>query len=133
MVTTEGEKIGEHDGAQFYTIGQRHGLNIGGSPQPLFVAGKDIDTNTIVVAAGDDNASLYEHKLVANDIHWTSGVEPAFPLTCLARIRYRQPLQACIIHADGKVIFGVPQRAVAPGQSIVFYQNDVMLGGGVIS
>ena len=127
--------IGKHDGVQFYTIGQRHGLNIGGFSQPLYVTEKDIQTNTITVSEGEDDPMLFQLELNTENIHWifSPRQELGEPLKCLARIRYRQPLQKCSVFKDGRVVFYTPQRAVASGQSIVFYDNDIMLGGGIIA
>ena len=132
--------IGEHEGISFYTIGQREGLGIGGGI-PYYVAEKDSQTNTLVVGEGPFDEKLFSSKLIATDLNWISGTPPSFPLKCEARIRYRQPLQSCRIEKSEirnpksetlKVMFTNPQRAVTPGQSIVFYQNEEMLGGGVI-
>ena len=137
IVTTGGDEIGQHDGLAFYTIGQREGLGIGGGI-PYYVAKKDFKTNTLIVAKGPFDEQLFALELMAHDAHWISGKQPAFPLKCKARIRYRQPLQKCAVFLghlehDLNVIFEEPQRAVTPGQSIVFYDNNEMLGGGCIS
>lgn len=137
VLTTGGRVIGEHAGAEFYTIGQRRGIAIGGG-QPYFVAERNLSANTLVVAEGRDDPALYRRELSAGDINWISGAEPRFPLRCEARIRYRQPLQNCTVerplpNAQCRVTFGKPQRAVTPGQSVVFYQAGEMLGGGVIN
>jgi tRNA-specific 2-thiouridylase len=136
MVTTAGRDIGEHDGLAFYTIGQREGLKIGGGI-PYYVAKKDFQTNTLVVACGPFDEQLFSSVLTAYDAHWILGQEPEFPLKCKARIRYRQPLQDATVKkgADNEisVVFDEPQRAVTPGQSVVWYHNDEMLGGACIS
>ncbi|MDO8676642.1 MAG: tRNA 2-thiouridine(34) synthase MnmA, partial [Candidatus Azambacteria bacterium] len=154
--TINGETIGSHDGAIFYTIGQRRGIGIKGSlpgeqGKIYYVAAKDLKTNTIFVAEGKDE-NLFANKLTVKNINWISGKVPELPLKCLARIRYRQPLQNCVISSTNNksntnkrifVDFSVPQRAVTPGQSAVFYlpsiarrakEGDdlVMLGGGII-
>src|SRR3989344_2178917 len=142
VVDASGKKIGEHDGAHFYTLGQRHGLNIGGFPEPLYIAEKRAGTNTLVVANGDRDPILYKKELIAENVHWISGEVPALPLVCIARIRYRQLLQKCALYSDGKVIFDTPQRAISSGQSVVFYASSEasakeggnfcrMLGGGI--
>jgi len=135
MLTTAGNDIGEHDGLAFYTIGQRAGLGIGGGI-PYYVAKKDFQTNTLVVGQGPFDEKLFSSTLIARDVHWILGKEPVFPIKCSARIRYRQPLQAATVqktaHIDIVVVFAEPQRAVTPGQSIVFYQDDEMIGGGII-
>ncbi|MEK7083319.1 MAG: aminomethyltransferase beta-barrel domain-containing protein, partial [Patescibacteria group bacterium] len=136
MVTTAGKDVGGHDGLAFYTIGQREGLKIGGGI-PYYVAKKDFQTNTLVVACGPFDEQLFFPVLTADDVHWIAGIEPMLPLTCSARIRYRQPIQnATIQQAEDRNIivrFDEPQRAITPGQSIVFYQNGEMLGGACIS
>ncbi len=137
VLASDGKKIGEHDGAHFYTIGQRHGLNLGGQAQPVFVAKKNLATNTLIVARGQDDPILYKSELIAENFNWVSGTIPEMPLNCLARIRYRQPLQRCRVSGD-RVIFDQPQRAIAPGQSIVFYDRRNLpagrqvLGGAII-
>lgn len=140
MRTPDGELIGRHDGLMYYTLGQRQGLGIGGrhdaSGEPWFVVGKDLEHNVLVVAQGHDHPWLYCHTLQAGQLHWVSGKPPALPLTCSAKTRYRQPDQLCTIDAlaDGhcRVHFDAAQRAVTPGQSVVFYQGDECLGGGII-
>ncbi len=131
MVTTGGRQIGQHDGLSFYTIGQREGLESGGGI-PYYVAKKDFATNTLVVAEGPYDEELFASTIDISDIHWISGKEPPPSLACTARIRYRQPLQKCTVVGE-RVIFDVPQRAVTPGQSIVFYRGEEMLGGGIIT
>ena len=141
--TLDGKVVGRHDGLAFYTVGQRHLkiLNLKNqksSSLPVYVSEKNIKTNTIVVAEGNDNPALFQSELIVNDIHWISGIEPSLPLKCEARIRYRQPLQFCTVNLQPithnlQAIFDEPQRAVTSGQSIVFYQGEEMLGGGVIA
>ena len=134
VITTSGKKVGVHDGAHFYTIGQRRGIGIGGGI-PYYVTKKKIDTNILIVAEGSYDAELYKQELIVGDINWISSKSPKLPLKCEARIRYRQPLQKCVLKNETdtlKAIFDEPQRAVTPGQSIVFYKNGEMLGGGVI-
>ncbi len=139
--TKEGAIIGKHDGVQYYTVGQRHGLNIGGFPEPLYIAQKDVRANVLVVAKGEHDEALFRRELVAENFNWIGSTPHEFPLRCQARIRYRQPLQSCEVFEDGsprfageagRVVFDSPQRAVAPGQSIVFYSGEKMLGGAVI-
>lgn len=136
IVTTAGNKIGEHEGLSFYTIGQREGLGVGGGI-PFYVAKKDFNTNTLVVASGPFDDQLFGSSLEASDVHWISGKEPVFPLACTARIRYRQPLQHAAVTKNGNnnisVQFKEPQRAITPGQSIVCYKDSEMLGGACIS
>lgn len=134
VVTTSGKTVGEHDGLSFYTIGQRHGIEIGGGI-PYYVAEKKPKTNTLVVAEGPYDEKLFSSELWVSDVNWISGSEPKFPLKCEARIRYRQPLQKCVMKKTDEgvhVCFDESQRAITPGQSIVFYNGDELLGGGVI-
>ena len=137
--TPDGQLIGHHQGLMYYTLGQRQGLGIGGvanaPDEPWYVVGKDLDNNVLTVAQGHDNPLLYRAELTARQLHWISGTAPSGTLRCTARCRHRQPLQAC--HAtplDGRlqVCFDRPQRAITPGQSVVLYDGDVCLGGGVI-
>lgn len=150
VLTRSGDRIGAHDGAQFVTVGQRHGLDLGGNANPYYVVEKNMATNTVVVAEEDDPL-LYRKEIAVNNINFISGNEPELPLQCLARIRYRQPLQEARImnyeswgnrdknkstNHDSRfmVQFKEPQRAVATGQSAVFYtENGEMLGGAVIA
>ena len=151
VATTSGEIIGQHEGLAFYTIGQREGIGIGGGI-PYYVAEKNFGANTLIVAQGPYDEKLFSQELSATDVNWISGHEPRMPFRCEARIRYRQPLQQArimnyelgimekktntknsIIHNSRFIIhFDEPQRAVTPGQSVVFYQNREMLGGGCI-
>ncbi|QQG42295.1 MAG: tRNA 2-thiouridine(34) synthase MnmA [Candidatus Giovannonibacteria bacterium] len=136
VVSSDGGKIGEHDGAHFYTIGQRHGLNLGGQPRPVFVAERDVATNTLVVARGADDPVLYRQEITVENVNWIARPRG---VSLLTRIRYRQPLQTCRISGK-RVVFDKPQRAVAHGQSVVFYKDGPlddargreMLGGGII-
>lgn len=130
--TPDGQIVGRHDGAAFYTIGQRRGLGLGGEGDAWYVVGKDQRRNTVTVVRGDNHPALFSPSLKVHSLAWIAETPP-FPLQCTARIRYRQKDQACTLHADGRVVFQEPQRAVTPGQSIVFYQDDLCLGGGVIS
>ncbi len=135
--TTSGRIVGEHDGLSFYTIGQREGLGSGGGGIPYYVAEKDFLANTLVVAEGPYDEKLFSRAADVMNVHWIAGTPPRFPLRCDARIRYRQPLQQCSLKvsvqsASVRVIFDEPQRAVTPGQSIVFYRSEEMLGGGWI-
>jgi tRNA-uridine 2-sulfurtransferase len=137
--TLAGDVIGKHDGLMFHTIGQRQGLKIGGlkgkSEAPWYVVAKDIKRNILVVAQGED-PSLYAKSLITGPIHWINDLAEKIPPTLTAKIRYRQADQACQIEqihsTQYKVTFSRPQRAVTPGQSIVFYEGDICLGGGII-
>lgn len=128
--------LGKHDGAVYYTIGQRKGLGIGGEGDAWFVVAKDFPRNVVILAQGTSHPALYCDDLTASDLNWLSTETPQFPLTCTAKIRYRQPDEACTVFdkGDGRVhvIFDKPQRAVTLQQSVVFYQDDVCLGGGII-
>ncbi|MFO7858314.1 MAG: tRNA 2-thiouridine(34) synthase MnmA [Ectothiorhodospiraceae bacterium] len=130
--------LGQHQGLAFYTIGQRQGLGIGGPGPPWYVVAKDVAANTLIVAQGNDHPALYRDSLEATDLHWVAGSSPlqGEPLACTAKIRYRQPDQACTVTVHGervRVTFAQPQRAVTPGQAIVFYDGAVCLGGGTIA
>ncbi|HXS03164.1 MAG TPA: tRNA 2-thiouridine(34) synthase MnmA [Rhodanobacter sp.] len=139
MRTPDGALIGEHQGVMYYTLGQRNGLGIGGrqgaSGEAWFVVGKDVPANVLYVAQGGENRWLHSRRLRTEPPHWIAGTAPAEEFRCTARTRYRQADQACDVSvgADGvEVRFDDPQRAVTPGQSIVFYAGDVCLGGAVI-
>lgn len=138
--STEGAVIGRHAGAAFYTLGQREGLGIGGvrgAPDgPWFVVAKDVENNELVAAQGHDHPWLMSTYLVADTLSWVAGAAPATPFRCHAKIRYRQPDQDCVIVRIDEDLLEVrfmrPQRAVTPGQSVVFYHGDRCLGGGII-
>jgi tRNA-specific 2-thiouridylase len=132
--SAEGRVVGRHHGLMFHTIGQRHGLGIGGPGEAWYVVGKDLEHNVLVVAQGPKHPALFHPALTAGDLHWVNGA-PADTFTCNAKIRYRQADQACTVTLEAgaaRVAFDEPQRAVAPGQSVVFYHGDECLGGGVI-
>lgn len=143
--TTAGEVVGRHQGLMYHTLGQRQGLHIGGMKNhgeaPWYVVEKDLTRNVLIVAQGQDDPSLFSQLLTTQQIDWVSGHAPDMPLRCHAKTRYRQPDQACEVtfirhgHDQGhyQVVFDEPQRAVTPGQSVVFYQGDQCLGGGVIA
>ncbi len=134
--TLEGEVKGEHDGLMYYTIGQRQGLGIGGAGEPWYVVDKDLEHNVLYVVQGEQHPALFSRGLAAADLHWVAGKAPDPPLPCEAKTRYRQPQQACAITRRDRlgveVIFEQAQRAITPGQSVVFYQGDTCLGGGII-
>ncbi|WP_027853701.1 tRNA 2-thiouridine(34) synthase MnmA [Marinobacterium litorale] len=137
--TPDGDVIGEHQGLMYYTIGQRQGLGIGGlanyPEEPWFVADKDLERNVLIAVQGTDHPLLFSDSLTCSEIFWISGEQPKLPLRCKAKVRYRQADQSCTLvpdHNGYRVEFDQPQRAVTPGQSVVFYQDDVCLGGGVI-
>jgi len=136
METLEGEVKGKHDGLMYYTIGQRHGLGIGGSGDPWFVVGKDLERNVLYVGQGFDNEKLYSDSIFAVNVSWVSDKKVAQEFECTAKFRYRQadnPVTVQILE-DGKVkvVFKEPIRAVTPGQAVVFYNGDECLGGGTI-
>ncbi len=140
MRTPEGKSMGRHEGLMYYTLGQRQGLGIGGNPggngAPWYVVGKDLDSNTLIVAQGHDHPLLYRTELTASQLNWVAQRPASLPFRCMAKTRYRQADQACTIsELDGdrcRVRFERPQRAITPGQSVVFYLGDECLGGGVI-
>jgi tRNA-specific 2-thiouridylase len=136
-----GEVVGDHNGAHFYTIGQRRGLNLGGFEKPLFVIGTDTTRNIIYTGMGEDHPGLYRKGLaVPNaDVHW---IRPDLRLSAgesrrySARIRYRQPLEECTLHQTAEVLYIVfdrPQRGVTPGQFAAWYDGEELIGSGVIS
>jgi tRNA-uridine 2-sulfurtransferase len=143
IVDMEGRELGQHEGLAYYTIGQRHGLDVGGGT-PYYVIEKRPETKELVVSS-NYHPQLYGKELEVIDLNWfgeklkNQGTEELKNIK--ARIRYRQPLQDCVISFENgprppapgaHVSFKEPQRAVTPGQSIVFYNGDVMLGGGII-
>lgn len=144
IVDEFGTKIGQHQGLMYHTIGQRQGLGIGGVPgrpeAPWYVAQKNLESNELVVIQGSDHPLLFSNELIASTMHWINPeIAPTLTETgfkCAAKTRYRQPDQGCTIlpHQDEgiRVVFDEPQRAVTPGQSAVFYSDDICLGGAVI-
>lgn len=138
---SEGEVVGEHNGAHFYTIGQRKGLNIGGQPKPLFVIGTDTEHNIIYMGMGEDHPGLYRKGLFVpnEDEHWVREdlkLAVGESRNYLARIRYRQPLEPCTLHKKKEglyIIFERPQKAITPGQFAAWYADDELIGSGVIS
>ena len=143
--TPDGQVLGEHRGLAWYTIGQRSGLGIGGvraaGEAPWFVAAKDAARNALIVVQGTEHPLLYADALQGEQLHWISGTPPvaadALPFECLCRLRHRQPLKPCrlVAYDSGtcRVVFSAPERAVTPGQSIVFYQGEQCLGGAIIT
>jgi tRNA-specific 2-thiouridylase len=137
--TVDGERVGTHQGLMYYTLGQRRGLGIGGNSEasdPWFVVEKDLEHNILYVAQGANHPSLFSKGLNAGSVNWISGEAPVSPFKCTAKFRYRQPDQDVTVNPkpDGScdVIFDKPQKAVTPGQAVVFYQGEVCLGGGTI-
>ena len=138
--TQDGKILGKHSGVAFYTIGQRQGLGIGGiknqQDQPWYVIEKDVEKNILIVAQGNGHHDLYSKSLIASQLFWVNHRIPNLPLRCSAKIRYRQTDQVCLVKDLKKgflqVDFVEPQRAVTPGQHVVFYDDDHCLGGAVI-
>jgi tRNA-specific 2-thiouridylase len=133
--TLAGTIKGRHDGVMYYTIGQRQGLGIGGEGEAWYVVSKDVANNTLYVEQGEHHHALFSEALLAGQLHWI-GAEPLpWPRTLRAKTRYRQSDQDCVVTPQGKdlhVAFDYPQRALTPGQSVVFYDGDACLGGGII-
>jgi tRNA-specific 2-thiouridylase len=132
-----GEVVGEHSGVSFYTIGQRKGLGLGGPGEPWFVVDKDPETNSVYVERGERHPALYRDELWANELSWVEQEVPfELPFRCKAKIRYRQQDQDCVIQSIengvAHVVFDEPQRAITVRQSVVFYKDDICLGGGMI-
>lgn len=137
IVTSDGQVVGEHAGIMFYTIGQRQGLKIGGKAgkkeAPWYVAAKDIAKNQLIVVQGE-HPLLFKSSLIVTNLHWINTVSASKKIH--AKIRYRQAEQPCCLEMltqhTARVFFEEPQRAVTPGQAIVFYERDICLGGGII-
>lgn len=133
IVDQHGREIGEHDGAIFYTIGQRHGLNIGGG-LPYYVVGKDMEKNEVRVTTDLNDERLWRESLQLTDLHWIND-EPDFSKQYQVRTRYRAPLVSCSLkQIDGgiEVVLDEQVRAITPGQSAVIYDGDHVLGGGIV-
>lgn len=136
-----GTAIGEHQGAHFYTIGQRKGLNIGGKEEPLFILDTDVFKNIIYVGQGQDHPLLFKKALLVykNEVHWIRAdleLHPGEEKGCMARIRYRQELQKSSIICESEgiyLLFDQPQRAVVPGQFAVWHYGEELIGSGPIS
>ena len=138
--TVEGDIIGRHDGLMYHTLGQRKGLGIGGvkgaSEEAWYVVEKDLVNNELIVAQGHDHSALLSTGLIAQQLHWVDRQPIREPLRCTVKTRYRQTDVPCTIEPINdesiKVIFDEPQIAVTPGQSAVFYLDEVCFGGGII-
>ena len=138
--TVDGKLIGRHHGLMYYTLGQRKGLGIGGvkgsAEEAWYSVAKDLDNNILIVGQGGDHPLLFHNHLTASQLHWVSGQAPDTTKSFHAKVRYRQADQSCeIISLDEHtctVRFPDPQRAITPGQSVVFYEGETCLGGGVI-
>ncbi|MFO7579312.1 MAG: tRNA 2-thiouridine(34) synthase MnmA [Nitrosomonas halophila] len=139
--TLDGRVVGQHQGLMYYTIGQRQGLGIGGTrggdERPWFVADKDMANNLLYVVQGHDHPALFRSMLTAEDLSWISGTPPHPYWVYAAKIRYRQTDAPCTILGFEQEIcrigFAAQQWGVTPGQSVVIYESNVCLGGGVIS
>ncbi|MDO8333027.1 MAG: tRNA 2-thiouridine(34) synthase MnmA [Pseudomonas sp.] len=137
--TTAGESIGQHHGLMYHTIGQRQGLGIGGlkdaGDEPWYVLGKDMARNVLLVGQGNEHPLLFSQALLVSEMFWVNPLDVSSPRQLTAKVRYRQSDQACTLEQTGdgyRAVFEQPQRAVTPGQSVVFYAGEVCLGGGVI-
>jgi tRNA-specific 2-thiouridylase len=134
--SVDGKILGSHDGAFYYTIGQRKGLRIGGPGEAWFVVHKDMKQNSVIVAQGKNHPALFAPALYATDLSWIGKLPTPLPYICKAKIRYRQRDTDCTIQkVEGDrvhVTFHTPQRAITPRQSIVFYEDGICLGGAII-
>lgn len=132
FLDTKGNVIGTHSGTECYTIGQRKGLGVAFG-KPVYVKSIDVEKNTVTLA---EECELYEDTLVADEFNWISGEIPDKEVRCKAKIRYRQKEQPAVAYPllDGsvRVVFDEPQRAITPGQAVVLYDGDFVLGGGRI-
>jgi len=141
IINEDGFILGQHDGLNFYTIGQRQGLKIGGTKkgngQPWFVIDKDFANNQLIVGQGHDHPKLLKNGLRASEMHWIEGKEPKKNWVYSAKTRYRQPDAPCEIDQiqedEATILFGQKQWAVTPGQSVVIYESNVCLGSGFIT
>ena len=140
MRTPEGQAIGKHHGLMYYTLGQRQGLGIGGvknaPDEPWYVLEKDLDNNVLIVGQGHYHPLMLHNSLEAGQLDWCNNKPLTETINCYAKTRYRQPDQACCLEPlpnnRCRAVFSEPQRAITPGQSVVFYDGEVCLGGGVI-
>ncbi len=140
LTPSVGRVVGDHNGAHYYTIGQRRGLNIGGYPEPLFIIGTDTEKNIVYAGMGEDHPGLYRRGLFVrkDDVHWVRPdrmLAPGDSARYQARIRYRQPLESCTLFQRDEgmyVIFDRPQRGVTPGQFVAWYDGEELVGSGVI-
>ena len=136
--SADGLEVGTHNGAHFFTVGQRKGLAVGGTKEPLFVLATDVEENIIYVGEGKAHLGLYRSALwiEQEDIHWIrTDLIPQKPMVVQARIRYRQPLAKATLHPTAKglyLVFDKPQSAIAAGQFAAWYLDDELIGSGVI-
>lgn len=148
--SAEGAAVGHHDGLMYHTLGQRKGLRIGGlanaGEEPWYVVEKDLLRNVLIVGQGHNHPRLFSKGLIANQLHWVNRQDLTAPIKCTVKTRYRQedvmctvsPLEKCSNNnpeetLEYQIDFMEPQSSVTPGQSVVFYQDDVCLGGGIIN
>lgn len=135
IISTDGKKIGEHQGLFAYTIGQREGLNIGGTG-PYYVVEKRAATRELVVTNNPNDPMLYTRECIVNDVYWLDESSKQERLECTAQVRYRQAAQNAVVTQQDeqytRVVFAEPQRAVTPGQYVVWYEGDRLLGSGKI-
>jgi tRNA-specific 2-thiouridylase len=137
---TDGNQVGDHEGLMYHTLGQRKGLMIGGmkegSGEPWYVVDKDMDRNVLVVGQGKNHPRLFSNGLMANQLDWLDRAGPKGTKRCTVKTRYRQTDLPCtlLVSEDGyaRVLFDEPQSSVTPGQSAVFYDGEICLGGGII-
>ena len=138
--SVDGVELGQHEGLMYHTLGQRKGLHIGGladaGDEPWYVVDKDVARNVLIVAQGKNHPRLFSTGLIAGQLHWVDRTPRQQAFTCVVKTRYRQQDIPCQVTplADGRiqVTFEHPVAAVTPGQSAVFYQGDICLGGGII-
>jgi tRNA-specific 2-thiouridylase len=132
ILTRDGQSVGEHNGLANYTIGQRKGLGVA-SPVPLYVLGKNSITNTLIVGTQEE---LGSRELIARDVNWLAGEAPTEPFRAEVKIRYTaKEAEAWVTLLDGnrvQIQFDAPQRDITAGQAAVFFQGDVLIGGGII-
>ena len=139
--SNRGKVVGKHQGAHFFTIGQRKGLNVGGTKEPLFIIATNVETNTIYTGLGSEHPGLFKKALFVqnSEVHWIRedlAIANGATLKVMARIRYRQPLQIASLHQFENglyVVFNEPQSAITEGQFVAWYINDELVGSGVIS
>lgn len=138
MITLDGKKMGVHSGLMYYTIGQRHGLGIGGDGDPWFVVGKNLEDNVLYVEQGFHHDALYSDYLIASDVSFVNeqDVDLDKGFYCTAKFRYRQKDTKVFVQREDneaiRVTFDEPVRAITPGQAVVFYNEEVCLGGATI-
>lgn len=130
MILTDGTYMGQHRGLEYYTIGQRYGIGIGGSG-PYFVVDKSLSDNSLIICQGIDHPSLFADHFAFSDEHWIAGTRPGETFDCTVKLRYRSPDVRCTVKGT-TVRLHNPERAVTPGQFAVFYDGDIVLGGAVI-